>query len=365
MRLLHTSDVQLDAPLVFLGKNGQKLRAQFRETFGKVVDLASSGAYDMLLIAGDLFDSNRPSQQTLEFVVARLAKAAVPVCILPGNHDCYDATSVYRKAEFPPNVTVFTNTLTEKVFPDLNVTVYGTAVLRKDTLDPALAKLRPSAGTRWHVAMAHGNIVGGLVENPYRPIRPQEIGACGMNYVAIGDWHAYSDQSVGGTKAAYSGSPEPTSFADDGAGYIASVELADSAVEVKPIHVGKVSARKVRIEVAGRNHAEFTQEILRLADPQLMLEVTLSGLLSVGEVIGTEDLESDVAERFYQIRCRDESHPWLEEITEDEFPPQLAVGRFVALMRRQIEEAKSEGDRQKAERALQIGVALLQGKEVL
>jgi DNA repair exonuclease SbcCD nuclease subunit len=61
MKLLHTSDVQLDAPLTFLGKNGQKLRAQFRETFGKVVDLASSGAYDLLLIAADLFDSNRLS----------------------------------------------------------------------------------------------------------------------------------------------------------------------------------------------------------------------------------------------------------------------------------------------------------------
>jgi len=365
MRLLHTSDVQLDAPLLFLGKNGQKLRAQLRETFGSVVDLASSGACDMLLIAGDLFDSNRPSQQTLEFVLARLAKAAVPVCILPGNHDCYDASSVYRKAEVPPNVTVFTDALSEKVFPELNLTVYGMAVLRKDTFDPPLAELRPSAGSRWHVAMAHGNIVGGLVENPHRPIRAQEIAACGMDYVALGDWHTYSSQSTGGTEAAYSGSPEPTSFADEGAGYIVSVELAESGVEVRPIHVGKLSARKMRIEVAGKKHTDLTEEILRLADPYLILEVTLSGLLSVGEVIGTEDLESSVAESFYHIRCRDESHPWLEDITEDEFPPQLAVGRFVALMRREIEEAENEADRQRAERALQIGVALLQGKEVL
>jgi DNA repair exonuclease SbcCD nuclease subunit len=362
---LHTSDVQLDAPLAFLGKDGQKLRAQFRETFGKIIDLASSSAYDMLLIAGDLFDSNRPSQQTLDFILARLAKAAVPVCILPGNHDCYEPGSVYRKVEFPANVTVLTDALAEQVFPELNLTIYGTAVLRRDTHDPPLADLRPSSETRWHVAMAHGNVVGGLVENPYRPIRSEEIAASGMDYVALGDWHAYSKQSAGGVEAAYSGSPEPTSFADEGAGYVVGVEIGDSGVNVSQVRVGEVSARSVRIEVTGKSGADLTDEIHRLADPNLILDVILAGLQSVGDVIQTEELESSLAAGFYHLRCRDESHPWLEDITEDEFPPQVAVGKFIELMRREIDGAETEADRQRAEQALQVGVALLQGKEVL
>lgn len=78
-------------------------------------------------------DSNWPSQQTLKFTLSLLARPAVSVCILPGNHDCYDAGSVYRKAQIPGNVTVFTETFREKVFPEINLTDYGTAILRKGT----------------------------------------------------------------------------------------------------------------------------------------------------------------------------------------------------------------------------------------
>jgi len=126
-----------------------------------------------------------------------------------------------------------------------------------------------------------------------------------------------------------------------------------------------VTSRRVGIDVGGKTYGDLSEEIRRLADPNLILEVALTGLQSVGDVIATEELESSVAESFYHMRIRDESHPWLEDITEDEFPPQLAAGRFVALMRLEIEGAENEGDRQRAERALQVGVALLQGKEVL
>jgi hypothetical protein len=40
---------------------------------------------------------------------------------------------VYRKAQIPGNVTVFTETFREKVFPEINLTDYGTAILRKGT----------------------------------------------------------------------------------------------------------------------------------------------------------------------------------------------------------------------------------------
>jgi hypothetical protein len=72
-----------------------------------------------------------------------------------------------------------------------------------------------------------------------------------------------------------------------------------------------------------------------------------------------------MAKSFYHVRCRDESHPWLEDIKEDEFPPELAIGRFVRIMLRCIETSGNPVDRERAEHALQVGVALLQGKEVL
>jgi len=58
----------------------------------------------------------------------------------------------------------------------------------------------------------------------------------------------------------------------------------------------------------------------------------------------------------------DESHPKLGEVTEDE--ERLIRDRFIKLMKGQIEGLEGE-ERDIAENALQYGIALLDGKEVL
>ena len=103
MKILHTSDLQLDAPFLFLGRGGQQHRERLREAFATILEMAQSQDYQMLLIAGDLFNSNRPLQSTVDSIVRLLGKLSIPVCVLPGNHDPYDATSIYRRTIFPSN----------------------------------------------------------------------------------------------------------------------------------------------------------------------------------------------------------------------------------------------------------------------
>ena len=62
VRILHTADVHLDAPFRWLGERGEDQRTQVRRTFEKVCDLAK--AHDLILIAGDLFNSNAVSQRS-------------------------------------------------------------------------------------------------------------------------------------------------------------------------------------------------------------------------------------------------------------------------------------------------------------
>lgn len=366
MKLLHTSDVQLDAPFTFLGEQGQTHRKQLRETFAEIVRIAERGNYQALLIAGDLFDSNRPSQTTTDYVVNQLRQISIPVCILPGNHDCYEAGSVYRKTGFPNNVTVFTDALGVKVFPDLNLTVYGKAVLRRDSKDGPLKGLRPTEATRWHVGMAHGNVLVGGVENPSRPIGLEEIADCGMNYVALGDWHSFAEYSQGDVRAVYSGSPEPMSFDNKSAGFVASVSLEEGGVQFEKIRVGRISSDQIELNISRMNEMEIIKVLAERADPLLMLEVTLTGLLDVGSVIASDRIEHGLSPQFYYIRCRDQTHPQLENISPTDYPPEHVIGKFIELMKEHL--AASEGDekaRRRAEQALQIGVALLEGKEVL
>jgi len=365
LRILHTSDVQLDAPFGFLGHRGKDHRKRLRETFGRIVDLAQRSGFDLLLIAGDLFDSNRPHQTTVDFVSMTLDQLSIPVCILPGNHDCYNDHSIYRRVRFPDNVYVFTEQPTVHAFPGRNLAVYGNPIQSARSRRSPLRDLTPSADVRWHVAMAHGNIDRPDLNVASRPIRREEIRDSGMDYVALGDWHAFADYSEGEVTAYYAGAPEPTALGQTGAGYVACVELDDTGVRVRRERVGSVTTDELTLSVTGRTSVDIIQAIREHADPNLMLQVTLTGLTEVGTVLYLDALERELAPGFYHFACADQSHPQIEAISADDYPEELVIGRFVRLMQGRIDQAESESEQRRAERALQLGVALLGRKEIL
>src|SRR5690606_41369127 len=85
--VVHIADVHLDARLRFLGDRGREHRANIRAAFTRCVDLALERRADALLVAGDLFDSQRPGRGTAEFVrgqVGRPRGAGVAGRIVPG-----------------------------------------------------------------------------------------------------------------------------------------------------------------------------------------------------------------------------------------------------------------------------------------
>lgn len=363
VKLLHTSDLQLDAPFTFLGEGGQRHRQQLLDTFSSIIEL--SEGVDLLLIAGDLFDSNRPLQSTIDLVTRALGKLSIPVCILPGNHDFYNEKSVYRRVVFPSNVTIFTDEISEKTFPDLDLTVYGNAITEKDSRDGPLKNIQANESQGWQIALAHGNLVVGAAKNPLRPITLEEIATSGMDYIALGDWHGYSDYSQGKVKAVYSGSPEPMAFDQEGAGFVSQVTFADGRVEVEKLRVGRIHTRRVEVDVTGSNQAAVEELLLEHADPDQMLAVFLKGLHEIGTVIDPIVLEEKLSDRYYALRIQDQSHVQLQDRSLDEFPKEHVIGKFVDIMSQRINAAIDEAEISKLEHALQIGVALLQGKDVI
>jgi DNA repair exonuclease SbcCD nuclease subunit len=365
MKILHTSDVQLDAPFRFLGAAGGKHRAQLRRTFSAIVDLAATGAYAVLVIAGDLFDSNAPQQRTVDDVLSSLGGLSIPVCILPGNHDHYGPTSIYRKVAFPSNVTIFTDQMTKIVFPELDLAVHGNAVSGGEGKGRPMEGLEPCREVRWNVALVHGNLLIGDEDETPRPIRPEDIAASGMNYVALGDWHGYGEHTRGAVTAAYSGSPEPTAFNQENAGYVASVHLDENGTHLEPLKIGAVEVLQAEIPMMGRSKQDLIERLKALVAPNRMLEVRLTGVAEVGLVIDVDQLEELIRPDLYAIRIRDETHPSVTQWSASIDSEDPLLSHYLEHMRSRIEGAEDAATRRQLERALQLGAALLQGKEVL
>ena len=90
-RFLHLADVHLDTTFHCRGEALRKqLRDALRHAFERAVDTAIDEAVHAVLVAGDLFDNERLSFETEEFLLGqlhRLDEAGIPCFYVTGNHD--------------------------------------------------------------------------------------------------------------------------------------------------------------------------------------------------------------------------------------------------------------------------------------
>lgn len=364
LKLLHIADVHLDAPFRWLGGKGGEQRRQLRETFRAVIDLALAEQVDALLIAGDLFDSNAPAQDSVDLVRAQLRRLAVPVFILPGTHDCLDDGSIYRRLSFAgTDVCVFDETSVAFELPTLDLTVHGRANLTKTSPASPLKDLERSPATRFNVALAHGSLAMPGAEDDF-PITRHDLARAGMDYVALGHWHCYRDCSAGEAKACYAGPPEL--LGEDEQGYALLVHLDEAGTRVEPRAVGRRRYQRLAVDLgAVGGEEEVRQQALALADPDLILSLVLGGLRPLDLVIDPGRLSAELEDSFFALRVKDESQAMLSPEAVEAFPENLVLGQFARRMLARIEAASDEEERRAAETALQLGVALLQGRRVL
>ncbi len=181
------------------------------ERLASVIDAARLAGADALLLAGDIFDHNRVKLDLIDRVGRALNDAVIPIIILPGNHDCLAAGSVYRRGGLGevPNVEVLGITVNETaLLPDLDLEVWGRPHLDHVDMSP-LADPRPRGSSRWTVTMAHGHWVSGPQDH-HRSwlIHQDELNELQTDYLALGHWDLATPIGNGGLPAYYSGSPD-------------------------------------------------------------------------------------------------------------------------------------------------------------
>ena len=99
-------------------------------------------------------------------------------------------------------------------------------------------------------------------------------------------------------------------------------------------------------------------------DPEAVCDVLLTGVVPVDRVVNTAAIEREYADRFFRLRVQSKVQLWLDDEQLSRLPADSVLGRFVRLMRARLAEA-DQLQRPALEEALQVGVALLQGQEIL
>ncbi|MGB7000424.1 MAG: exonuclease SbcCD subunit D [Halobacteriota archaeon] len=184
--------------------------------FKQFVDYTLKDRPDAVLHAGDLFDSVRPTNRAISFVLSqilRLSDARIPFVVISGNHETprlKETGSVFSLFEHIPRVHVIYENGYELVeIDDLKIH----AVPHCDDIEREKKKVRARDGI--NIALLHASVLGtGLPAFMMGEFNEQTItidDLTNFDYVALGHYHKCTRVRA---DAYYAGSTERFSFSE-------------------------------------------------------------------------------------------------------------------------------------------------------
>jgi DNA repair exonuclease SbcCD nuclease subunit len=361
VRFIHTADWQLGMTRHFLNGDAQpRYSAARRDAVSALGRVAAETGAEFVVVAGDVFEHNQLAPRVVSQSLEAMRAIAVPVYLLPGNHDPLDASSVYTSALFvaerPDNVHVLDRPGVHDLRPGLQILAapWRSKAPTTDLVGEVLAGLGADGGTR--ILVAHG----GVDALDPDPAKPSVIGLQGVltaldsgavHYVALGDKH--SRTSVGDSgRIWYSGSPEVTNYDDvehdPGHVLVVDIDEADPArrVTVNPRTVGQWRFMTLSRPVDGsRDVTDLDINLDLLPDKdRTVVRLALTGSLRVTDRAALDACLDRYAQLFAALRIW-ERHSDIAVIPDDAEFGELGIGGFAAAaVEELVATARSDGE---------------------
>ncbi|MEP6871095.1 MAG: metallophosphoesterase [Anaerolineaceae bacterium] len=360
MKLIHFSDLHLDAHFAWLAgapELARERRQSLRETLTKIVLIVQENDADALLCGGDLFEHERVTPDTGEFLRQTFAALdPLRVFIAPGNHDWLGPQSLYNQVEWSANVHVFRSNRLEPVELRDGIHLWGAAHCAPANTDGFLDSFqvdRPGV----NLALFHGSERSWITSEeggkaPHAPFDAEQIPLAGLDFAFLGHFHTPKDMP----HFSYPGNPDPLAFGETGVrgAVIATVsENGTVTVERKVVAHSRVS--DLVIDLTGCTNQQNVRDRLvgSLTGIDGYVRVTLEGEIGAEVDVAKGDLERLVGSKVQLNVGRVTVSYNLEAIREE---PTIR-GRFVQDVEADL--SLSEDERR---RILVTGLRALEGR---
>ncbi len=362
IRILHAADLHLDSPFEGLPSELAALRrGEQRALLGKLTGLARENDVQLVLLSGDLFDSDCTYAQTGQSLLQALEDFQVPAFIAPGNHDFYSRRSRYAQLPLPGNVHLFTEPELGCVeLPDLHCRVWG-AGFQDKSCPPLLRGFSPpkQAGVT-DLLCLHGEV--GSPNSDYNPISESELAASGMDYAALGHVHAFSGaRRAGNCTYAWPGCPEGRGFDETGEKgvILADVGPGDAKIQFVPLGGRKYEILTVDADVP--DLAEAIRARLPGQTHQDTYRIVLTGERNQAPDLAA--LHRELEGLFFRLQLRD--HTRLRRNLWERAEEDSLRGVFLRKLREKYAAAQTEAEQELITQAARWGLAALDnGEEV-
>lgn len=248
LRIIHCADFHLDSVFSELPGRSEALKRceDLRGTLGKIINLTKAENADMLIISGDLFDSENVSRHTLKYIADKLSSVPeLPVYICAGNHDPKTEDSCYKDLETIPNVYVF-DTKMECVEGE-NVDIYGISFDSLYAQGSYLEEFTVKNPEKINIMIMHGDF-----SNPdYNLITKTQMLKSGIDYMALGHIHKHDIIVSGRCMAVYPGCPEGRGFDETGDKGVVCAEISKGKIKIRFVPVCRRRYHELLVDVTG------------------------------------------------------------------------------------------------------------------
>lgn len=363
LKFIHTADWHLDSAFGALpARQAAQRRRECREMPMRLAEYIRSHGVDLVLLAGDLFDTAHAYRDTTETLSAAFARMEVPVLISPGNHDCFGPGSAWDSVVWPDNVHVFRESRVTAVdFPKWNLTVHGAAFTAPDCPESLLAGFAAPQNGRVHIGLLHGEVEA--AEARYNPVRRQDIAASGLAYLALGHIHKRMGLQVSGnTLWAWPGCMEGRGFDELGEkGFYEGTISDDGVVKLTFVPFARRRYEVLTVDVTGKTPRDAVEAALPPDTADHLYRILLTGETAAAGV-NIAALRETFAERFYALELRDQTR-MAEDVWARAEEDSLR-GLFLRELRAKLSAAQTEEERAHITRAARFGLAALDGRDL-
>lgn len=304
LKIVHCADLHLTTA------DGRAAEADSFVTFCRIIDFANEQNAELMLIAGDLFDSVFVPLSLIQAVQKELARCNAEVYICGGNHDYCGIGSPLTADGYPQNVHLLAPGPMQKILlPAWKTVLYGCSFDAPHSSISPLSGFEAENDGLFHIGLLHADAMH--APSDYAPITLEQIDRANLDYLALGHVHTHEILPCASkTVASYPGTPQPRRFSEAGGG----VNLVTVQSRTVTLTHHDLSARHYLTLTADMtgcdSDTEAAKRILHAANAldepsHCRFEVTLTGETAYQPNLPV--MEKLLESAFYRLTLKDET----------------------------------------------------------